>query len=81
MQRIDGSLKPRPLSTMQYSTTTNPGSHNPEASDTLLHGHPRVRVPSHRGGPHGYTELHEREPQVPGQSLSKLQLKHPLAKS
>ena len=81
MQGIDGSLEPRPFSTLQYPTATNPGSYNSETSNTLLDGDPRVRVPGHRGGPHRHTELHEREPQVLGQSLSELRLKHSLAKS
>ena len=62
MQGIDGSLEPRPFSALQYQTSTDPGPDNPETSNTLLDGHPRVRVPGHRGSPHRDTELHEREP-------------------
>ena len=81
LQGADGPPEPGPQPAVQHQPSAHPRARHPEAPHPLLHDHPRVWVPRHRGRAHGHHQLHDREHQVPGQNLPHLWswLRTPLA--
>ena len=51
-QGADGPPEPGPQPAVQHQAVHDPGPRHPEAPHPLLHDHPRVRVPRHRGRAH-----------------------------